>query len=290
MYQTLGILFALCALLAWGFGDFFIQKTIRELGSWKALFFIGLAGMIGLFPFILNDIFALTLSNFLLLLLLSVIIILSAVFDFEALRKGKIAVVEPIMGLELPITVGLGIVLAKESLTWIQIILIVLTFIGIMFAITEHHTKLHYHKRIFEKGVILAGVGAIGMALSNFLVGVSSQDTSPILTVWFIHTILIIICIIYLARKNEVKNLMRNFKKYPKTIISQSLFDNVAWVAYGAATTYIPIAIATTISESYIALAVALGLLVNHEKIRKHQILGSIIAIAGVIALSYFSS
>ncbi len=106
MGSNTGILFALVALFSWGFADFFIQKTARIIGSWKALFFIGIAGAVGLFPFVVGGLSSLSNNNLLLLLLLGVVGIFGALFDFEALRQGKIAIVEPITGLELPITVG----------------------------------------------------------------------------------------------------------------------------------------------------------------------------------------
>lgn len=285
----MGILFAFIALVSWGFADFFIQRTARAVGSWKALFFIGMVGLIGLLPFVKNDLVSLHGANLLLLSLLGVVVVFAALFNFEALRQGKIAIVEPIIGLELPITVGLSLALAGESLSFLQLFLIGVVFIGIILAITSHHTHLHYHKRIFERGVILAGVGAIGMALTNFLVGVSSQEISPLVTIWFTHSLLAVVCGMYILLKGEVKNLLSDFKNYPKPIIGQSVLDNVAWISFAKATTYIPIAIATTISEGYIALAVLLGVFVNREKLRAHQIAGVTLAIIGVITLSYFS-
>ena len=165
MFQYAGIIFAFIALVSWGFGDFFIQKTTRVVGSWKALFFIGIVGLIGLFPFVKNDLASLSSANVLLLCLLGAVVVFAALFDFEALRQGKIAIVEPIVGLELPITVGLSLTLANEALSFLQLFLIGIVFIGIMLAITAHHTHLHYHKRIFERGAILAGIGAIGRPL-----------------------------------------------------------------------------------------------------------------------------
>src|SRR3989338_6851451 len=289
MSHSMGILFAFIALVSWGFGDFFIQRTVRVVGSWRALFFIGIVGLVGLLPFVKNDLTSLNSANLLLLGLLGVVVVFAALFDFEALRQGKIAIVEPIIGLELPITVGLSLALANETLSFLQLLLIGIVFIGIMFAITAHHTYLHYHKRIFERGVILAGVGAIGMALTNFLVGVSSQDISPLVTIWFAHSLLAMVCGIYILYKGDFGSLISDFKNYPKPIIGQSVLDNVAWVSFAKATTYIPIAIATTISESYIALAVLLGLFVNRERLRVHQIVGVALATIGVITLSYFS-
>ena len=289
MINYVGILFAFIALVSWGFGDFFIQKTTRVIGSWKALFFIGIVGFVGLFPFVKNDLTSLSGANLSLLSLLGMVVIFAALFDFEALRQGKTAIVEPVIGLELPITVGLSLTLANETVSFLQLFLIGIVFVGIMLAITARHTHPHSYKRIFEKGVILAGIGAIGMALTNFLVGVSSQNISPLVTIWFAHSLLAVVCGIYIFHKGEFGNLVSDFRNYPKPIIGQSILDNVAWVSFAKATTFIPIAIATTISESYIALAVLLGLFVNKEKLKTHQVVGVSLAIIGVITLSYFS-
>ncbi|MDP3792338.1 MAG: DMT family transporter [bacterium] len=285
----MGIIFAFIALLSWGFGDFFIQKTTRAIGSWKALFFIGIVGLVGLFPFVKNEIYTLSSDNLLFLGVLGIIVLFTALFDFEALRQGKIAIIEPIIGLELPITVGLSIAIGNESLALVQIFLIFVIFVGIILAITAHHTHLHYHKRIFERGVILAGVGAVGMALTNFIVGVSSQSISPLITIWFAHSLLAVVCGIYIIFKGEFGNLISDIRSHPKPIIGQSILDNIAWVSFAFATTYIPIAIATTISESYIALAVLLGVFVNREKLKSHQVVGVAITLASVMILSYVS-
>ncbi len=289
MSNDIGILFGLIALLSWGFGDFFIQRTTRVVGSRGALFFVGIFGFVGLFPFVKNNLSSLDPGNFLLLGVLGVIVVFATFFDFEALKQGKIAIVEPIIGLELPMTVGLSIFLANESISLLQLLLIGVVFIGIMLAITTQYKHLHYHKRIFEKGVVLALVGSIGMALTNFFVGISSQSISPLITIWFVHTLLAVVFGIYIFSKGEFKNLISSFRKHPKLVIGQSVLDNVGWVSFASATTYIPIAIATTISEGYIILAVLLGIFINKEKLRTTQLVGVVIATTGVVVLAYFS-
>ncbi len=284
-----GIFFAFIALISWGFGDFFIQKTVRVIGNTKALFLIGAVGFVALFPFVRSELLFLERSDLVLLTLLSLVVVFAAYFDFEALRRGKIAIVEPIIGLELPITVGLSIALAGESLTLAQLLLIALISVGIVLAITEHHSRLRYHKRILEKGVILAGIGAVGMALVNFLVGVSSREISPLLTIWFAHSFLALVCGAYLFSAGQFRSLMEDIKQYPKPILGQSILDNLAWAAFAVATTTIPIAIATAITESYIALAVLLGLCIGRERLRSHQIIGAFLATAGVVILSVIS-
>ncbi|MFA5061641.1 MAG: EamA family transporter [Patescibacteria group bacterium] len=286
----MGLVFAFIALVGWGFGDFFIQRTTRVTGSERALFFITAVGMILIFPFVRKDLATLGALNLLLLALVGIVMLFAALFDFEALRQGKIAIIEPIMGIELPLTMALGITLGRDILNAPQIILIFVIFIGIVLAVTSHHKQLHYHKRILEKGVILAGVGAIGMALTNFLVGVSSQNISPLVTVWFAHSLIAIIMGVLIAAKGELPKLISDLRKHPGPIAGQSFLDNGAWVAFAFSTTYIPLSISTAITESYVALAALLGILLNREKLKKSQMVGVALALVGVIILSYFSS
>lgn len=95
---------------------------------------------------------------------------------------------------------------------------------------------------------------------------------------------------IYLSLKGDASSLVSDIRKYPKRIIGQSILDNAAWVAFATATTFVPIAIAATISESYITLAVLLGVLLNREKLKAHQIAGVLLAIIGVLVLSAISA
>ena len=41
-------------------------------------------------------------------------------FDFEALKEGKFAVIEPILGIELPITVALSLFILKENISFLE--------------------------------------------------------------------------------------------------------------------------------------------------------------------------
>ncbi len=286
MHPYLGVSLALLALLGWGLGDFFIQKTTRLVGSWRALFWIGLFGAIVIFPFVIKDIAYLKTADLFLLGTLSVVVVLGSLFNFEALRQGKMAIVEPIISLELPLTIALSVVFLRESLELIPWILIALVFVGIILAITKHHTHWFYHRRALEKGVILASIGVVGTALSSFLIGVSSQNISPLITVWFVDVIIVLVCGFYMLYSKQFKELGKGLRKYRWSIISQSFFDNLGWVAFAVATTLIPISIAITISESYVALAVLLGFFINREKLQKHQLVGAALAIISVIVLA----
>jgi len=282
----MGIFFAFLALICWGFGDFLIQRSCREFGKWAALFFVTATAAILLTPFIYKDLAAVFSSNYGLLILLaaSVVMLFAALFDFEALRDGKICVVEPIFVLEIPVTAVLASTLLSEHLTAAQILLIICLAIGIFFVSTK---SLHHLKKIkLEKGVVYAFLGALGMGATNFMFGLGARETNPLMINWFTSLVVAIITLIYIIFHAKRKEILRDWHKDKLLIIGVGLIDNGAWIAYSYSTLFIPIAVATSISEAYVALAAFLGLIFNHETLRKHQILGLVLAVAAAITLA----
>jgi uncharacterized membrane protein len=75
-------------------------------------------------------------------------------------------------------------------------------------------------------------------------------------------------------------------KNNSRLIVSVGFIDNLAWVAFCYAALYIPIAIAISISESYIVLAALLGMKFNQEKLKSHQKLGLVLTVAAAIILA----
>lgn len=292
MSPSIGILLALGALIFWGVGDYLLQKTLRAIGTWKTLFFNTLVTALLLLPFVYRDIIPTVIDNkaIVLLLIASVIILFTALLDFEALRRGKLAVIEPILGIEVPITIALGILLAGEKLSVVQLVLSCVVFLGIILSVTTHHTKLHYHKRIVERGVMLACIGAVAMALMNFIVGVSSRYISPLMTIWFTDTLVCLVSFGYLLSTGGFKNFKKVFLKHKLIIAIQGIVDNGAWVFYAFAVLFIPMGVAITISASYIALGVFLGFILNKERVERHQLIGIGLAVCGIILLSFVSA
>ncbi len=286
--QIFGIAWALVALFSFGFGDFMIQRATRRIGDVHALFYIGITGGIVLLPFIwqeLPNIFS-NSNGIVLLLVVSVITVIASLFDFEALKVGKISIINPITGLELPITVALGIFILDEWMGWLDFVLMILVFTGIALASFGGKLRHFFETNYLEKGVVLAFISAITMALLNFFVGVSSEETSPLLTIWFAFLFSGIFCLIIMLITGTARQIGRDLRHNPKLIIAQCSLDTLGWVAFAQATTFISIAITTTISEAYIALSALLGLWVGREKLATHQKIGIAVTIAGVLILS----
>ena len=286
MEPTIGILFAFAALICWGFGDFLIQRSTRRFGDWETLFLITAFGAIILTPFVIKDLVNILTGTSILWLLLFIALSLhvAALFEFEALKRGKLAVTEPVMAIEVPVSAILAFIILKESVTLLQALVIALLLVGLILVSLRSR---HFSKKAWlEKGVFIMVIGSIFMGASNFLVGLGSRVTNPLLTNWFINVVAAVICLGYMLRKNRLRKLLRDVKENPRLILAVSAFDNFAWIAFAFAMTLIPIAIAVAISESYIALAALLGLVINREKLLTRQKIGLVVSLASAVILA----
>jgi drug/metabolite transporter (DMT)-like permease len=218
------------------------------------------------------------------LLGISIVLFAAALLDFEALKKGKIAIVEPIYALEVPVAAILAFSVIKESVDMIQLLLISLLVIGLVL-VSLKSTK--FSKKIWiEKGVILAVIGSVFMGVTNFLVGFASRVTNALVVNWFISVFLTLVCLFYIMSNHRMGKLIHDFENNKKLLLSMSLLDNLAWVAFAIAMTLIPIIIAVALSESYIALAALLGMAIGKEKLLIHQKFGLCVALSCAIILA----
>ena len=64
----LGVFFACLALVAWGAGDFLIQRSARRFGDWAALFYIELFATTILLPFVWSDLAGLASGDWIFLI------------------------------------------------------------------------------------------------------------------------------------------------------------------------------------------------------------------------------
>jgi len=282
-----GIVFAFGALLFWGFGDFLIQRSTRKFGDWETLFIVTLFGAVITTPFVygsLPHLFSFEDGSLLVLTTVSVVLLVAALLDFEALREGKIAVIEPMYALEVPIAAILAFTILSEGLGLPEIALVTVLVAGLMLvSLKSHHLS---RKRWVEKGALLALLGSLFMGSSNFLVGFASRVTTPFMTNWFLNVFIALVCLSYIVCKGRLGRLERHVRDNTRLIFTVSAFDNLAWIAFAFAATLIPIAIAVAISESYIALAALLGMLLNREMLMRHQKAGLFVALSSAVGLA----
>jgi drug/metabolite transporter (DMT)-like permease len=265
MNFPLGILFSVLALFFWGFSDFFIQKSARKFGDWESLFGLSLFGTIIIFPFIFKYLGIIQVFDLIILLGVGISFFVTSLINLEALKRGKLSVVEATGSLEIPVSGFLAFFLLKEGLDLKVIIFIFLLVAGIVLvSLKPHHLK---KSAWVEKGVFLAMIGALSMGLTNFMVGFSSRIENPLLTVWFFNVVMLSITFLYLFFNGGLNHFFKDLNSNKKLLLSVSAFDNLAWIFFALATTLVPIVIALAFSEGYIILSALLGIYVNKEKL-----------------------
>ena len=280
------ILAAFGAMVCWGFGDFLIQRTTRKVGDIEALAWIGIVGSVGLLPLVMGELnLLLVWENFWLLFWLGVVTFFVAVLAFEGLKRGKISVVDVVMTVELPLTIILGIFFFGEALSWIQIALMILIFIGIaLIAISPGGFK---KRHFLEKGVLLVAAAAMGMALMNFLTAAGARQASPLLAIWFPWVVYTGISLVYIVAKKDMGKLRRNAAEFKWLILGMGIFDTLAWLFFATALLENELSITTAVTESYPVIAMFLGLWINRERISRHQYWGAAIALTGSVFIGF---
>jgi len=284
---ALGIALSFIAMLSWGFGDFLIQKSTRKVGDWETLFVMTLFGAVVLLPFVWHSLVAVFTddsSTLIVLIITSLILFVAALIDFEALKQGKLAIVEPMWSLEVPVAAVLAYFIVSERITSLQFVLIVLLVICLM--LVAYREKKLNKSILMEKGIAIAILGGVLMGAANFFMGYSARLTDPLLVNFFTDAAIMVLCGLYLLAKGRLGRVFVDLKHGYGVLLPMSIADKVAWVSYVFAMTLAPIAVATALSESYIIIAVLLGLYFNHERPYTHQKVGLIGAVAAAVVLA----
>lgn len=283
-------MFAILALFGWGIGDYLIEKSTRKFGDWGALFYITAFGSVVLLPFVwggLGELFQ-SPAEIVILLITSGVMLFAALFDFQALKVGKLSVIEPVNALEVPITVLLATFLLHEGLGLWPTILVAALLVGIFLVAVK---GWHILKTIYlERGVWLAVIATTAMGVVNILFGVGSRVTDPLMMNWFLSVFIVIVTVLYLLFAKRLGEIVTDWRRDKKLLLAVSFFDNLGWVAFGAGALFAPIALVIGISESYVAFGAILGLTLNKEKLQKHQWAGLVVVIVAVVVLSVITA
>jgi len=281
------ILLAFGTMILWGVGDFLIQRCIKRVGNLETIFWITLVSSIFLFPFVYKSLPLLSGWQFLILFVLGLIGFLGTYIHFEALDAGKLSVVELVFSLELPLTILLGVIFFREVLTLRLILLMLFLFLGIILLSVDF--KKINTRQLLEKGALLAIIAAGIVALTNFLTAVGAKELNPILVIWFPWLVSGLLTFVYLLLKKRWGNVVRRSRPFWKLLAVMIVIDITAWLCYSFALSQKELSITTSITESFIVVAMILGIIFNKERIRPLQYLGAALAVVCSILIGLLS-
>lgn len=282
--MNLSIWLAFGAMLGWGVGDFFIQKTVKKIGAIETLFYLSFISSFLFLPFIIGRLPNLTSRNIIFLVALGLISFTSGYAFMRALKIGKLSVIETITALELPLTIIWGCLFFKETLNLIQIILIAVLFFGIILISVnfKNINKLDF----LEKGSIFAFITAVVVSAVNFLSALGAKEIDPLVTLWLAWLVCGLVCGGFIVRQKNCQLWKTSLKNW-RLILITILVDTFAWLAYVLAVRGSKLSITIAITESFVVVALLLGVIFNKEKITKIQFCGAALAITASLIISF---
>lgn len=201
---------------------------------------------------------------------------------------GKLAVVEPIWSFEVPVAGLIAFFFLGERIGSTALLLIVLLLFGL--ALVSIKGEFKFRRFLFERGTILAFVGALLMGSANFFMGLGSRLADPIMANFVSDLFIALVMGFVIISRGRVGNTFSDIKGNLTVLLQMSVADKAAWVAFAFAMVAAPIGIAVALSESYIIIAVLLGLAINKERLDSHQKIGLLVAIGAAIALAALST
>lgn len=272
------------AMLLWGIADFLIQKTVRKIGDVESLGMIGIIGSIVLLLFVVSDLNSLDAWDILYFFAIGAFTFAIGLVNFEALKRGKLGVMDVILTIELPVTIFLGLVFLSEVVSLQQLIVMCSVFVGVLLISIKSYS--HNPFKRFEKGMLFALIAAIGYGLIDYFTAISSRAFSPLLAIWAPWTVFTALCAIIVFQRKGFHKIGRDIKRFKGLLLIVGLVDVGAWIFYALALSGEDLAITTAITEGYPAIALFLGRYFNKELIKRHQYFGAVLALVAAVTLA----
>lgn len=277
------LILSLVSTIGFGLIAVFVTQTSRKIGPVPALFLFQVLE-IPLFAFLLP--FAPPFPTNPTIL---PIVAVAALFSFNyllflhAAKIGNLAVVGPIGQLYMVVTAILGVVFLHESFGLGKLLSILLIMTGVILLGLQLPKK---KERVFR---LLAGVphsflSSIGTGIYLYLLAIFSRANGWFVTVITIRiTIALTTFVLLLVQRYKFSTLRRQTPW--KSIGAAAILDAVAFSLYNYAISYYEVSTVTIITSLQAAVIVLFSWIVFKERLNKQQVVGLVVALAGLISL-----
>jgi len=288
----IAILAGLGGMLGWGFGDFFVKKTVDRIGSIVSLVW---AHLFGTLIFILIAILQFTLLGKLIsipnnpavwagLLFFGILQMVVYWLVYEGFKKGQLAILNPIFASFAGIVALISIVFLGEAAGIYQILALFIIFAGV-FLVSVDIKALRLKKLYFPPGVKEIGAATILAAIWTLswdkFVGGQDALAYALFMYAFMTLAAFLISKFLRAKLSGVKSDLWKF------LILIGLGETVAYLAItlGYSATSLT-SVVVLISGAFPVPTIILARIFLKEKIARIQTIGTIIIITGIILLS----
>lgn len=282
-----GIIYGLLAAVGQGLGYAVLKKSFSERPASLAYFYDMLLGILIWVPIsLVLGIQWDMLSTVFWYAFLSAL--LAEAFVFFVLSKGDISLTQPVFSTYPLFTLLFSRVVNGDSLSLPVITSIVFVMGGIIIlAFPATFDKAELKKRAL---LLWPLAGAIAVGISDSVSKNILDKTSTGTFLFSLAFAQIPVAIGYLwaekQKLTDVVDMFRNYKTYLYSFLG-SFFIVSSLVFFWLAFTYTSASIASPLTATYVVFALLFGTLIVKEKVARKDIIGIVITVLGVLALSF---
>jgi len=195
---------------------------------------------------------------------------------YRALSIGPMGIVSPLVALSVLVPVAVAL-LRGEAPSSLQVLGIIAAIVGILLASGPELSGAES-----ARPLILAGVAALGFgAMFVFMAAGSAHD--PLMTMTGMRVVTMVMFAFVLLKVRNLGGAVPG-DLLPLAVIG--VFDAMANVAFGFATTLGLLATTSVLGDLYPVVTAVLAAIVLHERLRAVQYAGVAAALAGVMLIS----
>lgn len=288
----LAFIYGLIAMLAFGISNGFsreISRKFKAAGSIVYRNLVVVATLLILLPFFTSQIHI----DFFYILIGIVIVSISYLglyFFYKALEMGDVGVVTPISSSRIILAMAIGLIFLGDDVNTIQIVAIVLIFIGLAFLSINLKRFLNSDILNIKSGVPYAFLAAVFWGVTLPLFSIPSKELGAFFFTLIVEANVLVISILQIlfSKKNSLK-LEQVKTKDLLTILLVGFSSAIASVAvnFGYATE--KVSIVSAVSGANIMVAVLIGVLAFKERLNLKQIISILIIVGAVVVIGLTS-
>ncbi len=278
------ILCGISGMVGWGIYDFLGGVFAKQIGSFKALFWSQLAGLISLIvlAMIFKPIFHLPVLALVLFPIASMVYSAGYLFFFKGFEIGNVSIVAATMNLWAVFTMIFAFTFMGQRLSVTQTIGVLLILVGVVLA-SVNWSEIREQKFHLSAGVKEAIAGAFFFGIFWNISEIISENIGWLHTTLLVKFGIIVFLLAFSAVAKRELGLGSTASKTKSAILLMGIIEAgaVAIVNYGL--TIGDAILITPIASALSIVTILLAIIFLKDKITKFQGFGIMAAIAGIV-------
>ena len=284
----LSILLGIGGMLGWGIYDFMGGVFSKQIGSFKALFWSQLAGLMSilLLAAILSQGLNIPMRTAGLSLLAAIVYSAGYLFFFKGFEKGNVSIIAATMNLWAVFTMFFAFAFMGQRLTIIQTLGVFMIISGAMLASIDW-TSLKNQTLQLSLGVREAIFGAFFFGVFWNISEIISEEIGWLLATFLVKVGIVIFLLIFSLTTKQGIGLKNSPFKTNAALLLMGVIEVAAVTLVNYGLTIGDAILITPIASALSIVTITLAVIFLNDRISKLQGIGILMAIFGIIATAF---